>query len=216
MPPPEARNGLPVAPPTSPSATSAPPPPVEPAEATPSPGHPWYFVPVAVILVIVLALAGIYYLPSYLDQTAGRGPPASGTWTRADLCTPANGSNCAGNAVSVPWDNRGSMLNATACDPVGSLGSGEVFWLNYTASQTVVGIVIPSSYYGGPEGWYENPSGFVNNTTAKVHAVWYSGYASGHDSAAVQIPDDGQTDCLGWWEPSGSVTVQWASDLAVT
>lgn len=216
MPPPEGRDGAVVAPAAAEAGASVPAPGVPPVEVPPSPGRAWYFLPVAVILVILLALAGIYYLPSYLDQTAGRGPPPSGTWSRADLCTPANGSDCAGNSISLPWDNRGSMLNATACDPVPSLGSGEVLWLNYTSSQTVVGIVIPSSYYPGPGGWYEDPSGFVNNTTAKVHAVWYSGYASGSDSAAIQIPDDGQTYCLGWWEPSGSVTVQWASDLAVT
>jgi hypothetical protein len=196
----------------------------EPGPAPPTPadeppvreGGAWYLIPIAIAIVALVALAAFWFLQVYLHS----GPPARtagpGSWARTDLCITSNGTNCAGNLLSVPWNNHGAYRNATACDPFSSLGSSEVLWLNYTASATVVGIVIPSSEYYGATGWFEDPSGFVNNTTAMSRSAWYSGYSSGTYSAAIPIPDDGQLWCVGWWEPAGSVSIQWQSDLAIT
>ena len=179
-------------------------------------GGAWFLIPVAIAIVALVALAAFWFLPVYLHSQGSPGPTGGGTGMRQDLCAALNGSNCEGNQASLPWNDHGASLNVTACDQVQSRGSDEVLWLNYTSSTTVVGIVIPASLYYGATGWFEDPSGFANNSSAKSRSVWYSGYYSGTNSAAVPIPDDGQLWCVGWWEPSGPVTIQWQSDLAIT
>ena len=179
-------------------------------------GRPWFLIPVAIALAALVGLAGVELLPTYLHPQPAKSAGPTGIPTWLDLCTPSNGTNCGGHQLTLPWNYRGATLNVSSCDPVPSGGAGEILWLNYTGSARVHGVVVPAAVFGGRGGWFAVPSGFLNNTTAVASAVWNTAFAAGSFTEAISIPDSGQLWCLGWWEPAGSVTLSWSSDLATT
>ena len=187
-----------------------------PPEDLPRLGRPWYLLPLVIGVAALVGLAGFELLPVYLHSSSNHATPHGGTPTRADLCTPSNGTNCGGHELLLPWIDQGTSRNTTSCDAFASNGAGELLWLNFTASAPGRGVVIPAALFGGASGWFNDPAGFVNNSSATARAAWSPSFGAGTFAEAIAIPNDGQLWCLGWWEPSGSITISLSSDLATT
>ena len=178
---------------------------------------PWFLVPVAILVIVLVGLTGVYLLPTYLGGHAKTTAPAPAVGHLVTLCSASNGSDCKGASFSLPTMANGALMNATGCDPFTSLGDGEVLWMNYTAYQPIDSIVLPSSIFGGPTGWTEDAYALVDNQTALGSSLWFSHYASGAFSEKIDVPTGGGTYCIGWWEPSISpVSVTWNGDVNVT
>jgi hypothetical protein len=180
-------------------------------------GGPWILLPIAVVVIVVIALVGAQLLPIYLagHPSTRTAPPVAGMLV--SLCDPDNGSDCKGYAFSLPTMVTGRPANTTACDPFSSLGPSETLWMNYTADANIYAIVLPASVFGGPTGWADNAWGQVHNRTALADALWFSNLTSGAFSGTIPVPDNGGGYCIGWWEPSPAPTsVTWLDNVTVT
>jgi hypothetical protein len=180
-------------------------------------GRPWILVPIAIVIIVVIALVGAQLLPIYLaghPGTSTRPPPTGQTLT---LCSADNGSNCKGFSFMVPQYVNGNELNTTTCDSFSSLGAGETLWMNYSASGRIYSIVLPASLFGGASGWTNDAWGVVANNATVAKALWFSGLASGSYSEAVTVPAGTGPYCIGWWEPTNApASVTWLNDVNVT
>jgi hypothetical protein len=208
---------------TAGSATDSPP----CAEGSPAPrespdsaprGRPWILLPIAIVIIVVIALVGSQLLPVYLaghpNSNPTSPPPPGKTLT---LCSSDNGSDCKGFAFMLPRNVDDSVVNTTTCDSFSSLGSGETLWMNYSSDGAIYSIVLPASSFGGASGWTQNAWGIVANSSTVAKALWFSGFASGSFSEAVTVPSGGGTYCIGWWEPASAPTsVTWLNDVNVT
>jgi len=180
-------------------------------------GAPWILAPIAIVIVIVIALVATQLLPVYLAGHPATKSPPPVVGKIDDLCTPENGSNCQGFQFALPATVNNYRMNTTACDSFSSLGSGEILWMNYTTDSSIYSIVLPSSAFGGTYGWVENAFEIVVNQTALQSALWFSHLASGTFTESIQIPSGGTSYCIGWWEPSSApTTVQWLGDVTLT
>lgn len=186
-------------------------------EAPTRPGRPWYFVPVALLLVVVIALAGLELLPIYLDRTVPSRPPPSGPGTTIDLCATATGADCRGHTFSLPQTTNGALVNTTGCDAFASSGSNEILSMNYTVDAPIYAVVLPEEVFAGSTGWATDAFQIVANQTEGRSALWLSSLASGAFSESIAVPPNTGAYCIGWWDPSaGQATVQWQDDVTVT
>ena len=180
-------------------------------------GRPWVLVPIAIVIIVVLALLGAQLLPVYLAGHPASSPPPPPPGKIISLCIPDNGSNCKGASFTLPITVSNHEMNTSTCDSFASLGADETLWMNYSASANIYAIVLPSSVFGESPGWTEGAFALVHNETAVGSALFYSGLASGGFSETIRVPDNGGTYCIGWWEPSNvAVSVTWLNDLNLT
>jgi hypothetical protein len=201
-------------PPSAPGGTA--PAPSGPAEGVPR-GRPWILVPVAIVIIVVIALVGAQLLPIYLAGHPNTNTPPSVKGQTVTLCSADNGSNCKGFSFMVPQYVNGNEVNTTTCDSFSAMGSGETLWMNYSASARIYSIVLPASIFGGASGWTDNAWGLVENSSTLAKALWFSGLVSGSYSEAVTVPAGGGTYCIGWWEPTDApASVTWLNDVNVT
>jgi hypothetical protein len=170
----------------------------------------------AVVVAIIVLLAGIYFLGPFLGLVGSRNSAVGGTGHRLDFCNETQGVDCSGDIQTVPYAYGGGYENVTGCDAVPSRGSPEVLYLNYTPSAPVYGIVVPQGLFSGSGSWSVDPAGFVVNSTELRQAAWFSGFSSNPHFAVITVPQGQDTWCLSWWEPQGSVTITLDSDLAIT
>jgi len=187
----------------------------EPPSELPTAGRAWYVAPIAVLIVIAVVLAGAELFTTYFAGPAPAGPTALHD-VRVDLCDASNGSFCGGNQLDLPRTYHSASYNTSGCATVVGWGVGETLWVNYSASTGVDGVLVPANLTGGPSGWFVDPYNVVHNASV-LHALpWSSLNRSGAFAGAISVPSDGRTWCLSWYEPTGSVTIAWASDIAVT
>ena len=211
-PPSDATPSTPVATPETGSPSPAPP----RGESAPR-GRPWILLPIAIVIIVVIALLGVQLLPVYLGGHPRLSPPPPAAGEIASLCTPDNGSNCKGASFALPMTVNSHEANTTSCDSFRSVGPGEILWMNYSASANIYAIVLSATLFGDAPGWSQAPFTYVHNPTTLAAALWFSGLTSGTFSESIPVPNDGGTYCIGWWEPSlGTATVTWLNDVNVT
>jgi hypothetical protein len=188
-----------------------------PSDLAPS-GRPWVLVPIAIVIIVVIALVGVQLLPVYLaghPKPSTISPPPPGK--ELTLCSEDNGSNCKGFSFTLPQNINDNVVNTTTCDSFSNLGTGETLWMNYSADGSIYSIVLPATVFGGDSGWTQNAWGMVESGSAAAKALWFSGLSSGTFSEAVTVPSGGGTYCIGWWEPTNTPTsVTWLDNVNVT
>jgi hypothetical protein len=180
-------------------------------------GRPWILVPIAIVIIVVIAIVGAQLLPIYLVGHPNTNTPSPAMGHTVTLCSADNGSNCKGFSFTVPQYVNGIEQNSTTCDSFSSLGADETLWMNYSASARIYSIVLPASIFGGASGWTDNAWDVVENSSAVAKALWFSGLVSGSYSEAVTVPAGGGIYCIGWWEPTNApASVTWLNDVNVT
>lgn len=223
-PPPKGQTTLPVELPAQVEAGTTPsdaPPPGSgeepPDEVRALPGSAALPVIIAIVVALFVVLAAFFVLSWYFGShpaTTPSGP--SGHPQLVDLCVRANASNCAGGQFTLPRANGVATVNHTGCLGFNSLGAGEQVWLNYSVSTTIHGVAVPARLYSGAGSFTEDPPGFLNNSSEHARIAWSSNDQPGSYRVTVQIPNDGQSWCVGWWNPSGTTTLTWNSDVNLT